>query len=118
MSDYPKPIKRSLRSLADVAYERDLGDHLLELGNQFTRWHEGAIDTWDLSDRIRDFHDGPSRELYTMSERGDPALMVARALVRGLLAEAEVPPEVREAIAQPIAFYKSEQKAREQGARK
>ena len=107
MRDYPKPIKRQLRALAAVAHERDLRVHLQRLAQDFLDWQGGRLDTWELTDRIHKYYTGPSRKLYNQYDDRQADLNVAYALHRGVLKEAEVPPEVLQAIGNAIAFYRS-----------
>jgi len=76
------------------------------LAAEFERWRAGALDTWKLSDRIHRFHDGPSRELFVQYTRVPAGMMVAHAIATGLLQEAEVAAEVREAIAGLVAMQR------------
>jgi hypothetical protein len=106
MDEYPKAIKRKLRELAAVAHERAVRAHLGQLAAEFDRWRAGALDTWELSDRIHRFHDGPSRDLFVQYTRVPAGMMVAQAIATGLLQEAEVDGKVREAIAGLVAMHR------------
>jgi hypothetical protein len=91
----PKTIQKALRYLAGVAYEAELGRALEELFGDFQKWKAGAIDPFELSDRIHQFHDGPSRKIYVRyTSRLDPRFLVEYALDEGLIAETAVPREV------------------------
>jgi hypothetical protein len=107
MNDYPKAVKRHLRDLAATAHERDLRVHLEQLEKDFAPWRAGVLDTWELSDRIHRFHQGPSRELFLQYTGNRPDMVVAHALVAGLLKESEVPPEGLQALGRQLAFYRS-----------
>ncbi|HYT95102.1 MAG TPA: hypothetical protein VEL76_40670, partial [Gemmataceae bacterium] len=107
MDDYPKAVKRQLRELAAIAHERELRTYLERLEMDFAQWRAGRIDTWELSDRIHRFHQGPSRDLFVQYTGNWPDMVVAHALVSGLLKESEVTAEVLQALARPIAFYRS-----------
>ena len=94
--ELPKPIKKALRSLIDLAYEAELRDALDHLHEDFQQWKCGEIDSFDLSDRIHKFHDGPSRDLFGLySSRLDPRFLVERAVEKGLVPKEFVPVEVR-----------------------
>jgi hypothetical protein len=114
MADHPKRVKRQLRELAATAHEREVRAHLEQLAEDFAGWRAGKLDTWELTDRIHRFHDGPNRDLFVRYTRGQPEMAVAHAVVAGLLKESEVPAEVLQAIAGALAFYRWEQEAREQ----
>jgi hypothetical protein len=107
MNDPPKRVKRQLRELAATAHERAVRVHLETLAEDFARWRDGALDTWELTDRIHRFHDGPNRDLFVQYTGSRPDMVVAHAVVTGLLKETEVPVEVFQVIAGAIAFYRS-----------
>jgi hypothetical protein len=106
MDDYPKELKRRLRELAAIAHERAIRVQLGKLAEDFQQWQRGAMDSWELSDRIHRFHDGANRDLFVQYTRGQPAMMVAHAIASGLLQESEVALEVREAIARLIEMQR------------
>jgi hypothetical protein len=108
MQDLPKPIKRALRQIMDVAYERDLHRELEKLDQSFAAWRDGTINSFELNEIIHKHHNGPSRELWSRySYSRDDDMIVASALVEGLIKEEEVPPEVLAALSQQIGFYRS-----------
>lgn len=93
--ELPKPIKRALRSLSHQAHEAELRRALSELSRHFDRWKAGEIDSFELSDRIHEFHDGPNREAYLRyNSRLDLRFLVGRALREGLIERESVPREV------------------------
>ena len=100
-----KAKTRKLRELAGLAYTRELGAELSKLEAEFVRWRSGEIDPFELSDLIHRFHDGVSRDLYVLYGRLPPSDSVARAVALQILQEAEVPPEVLEALERPLRFY-------------
>jgi len=53
-----------LKKLAIEAHEAGLEGALMELLEKFMLWSGDGIDSFELSDRIHEFHDGISRELY------------------------------------------------------
>jgi hypothetical protein len=114
MRDLPKPIKRALRQLMDVAYERDLHRELEKLDQNFAAWREGAINSFELNELIHKHHNGPSRELWSRySSYSYADMLVASAVVEGLIKEEEVPPEVLAAIRQQIGSSRSWQEYEE-----
>lgn len=97
MSELPKHIRKQMRELISTAYSRELNRHLEELALKFDQWRKEVIDCWELSNMIHEFHDGISRDLYKMYNYGkDEDLLVARAIVHGLLSKDEVSDELRE----------------------
>ena len=101
-----KSIRKRLRELADIAYERELGNHLSKLYDEFGAWRSGKISSSELSDRIHKFHTGRARDIYTLFSDSKPDLVVARALNMGIIAEDEVPADVRKAIARSIETFR------------
>ena len=107
MSDYPKPIKRLLRQYLTLAYERELHRELAKLDQSFAEWREGKINNGELSHRVHQYEMGPSRDLFKRYNGDLPDMMVAYALVAGILKQEEVPAELLEAIARTLSFYQS-----------
>jgi hypothetical protein len=106
-----KSLKRKLRELGYQAHEQALRQPLADLGAQFDRWRRGEIDAIQLADSIREFNDGPSREIYqrfTWSRNDDLPMLVAYGVDRGLLDENTLPDEVKAAIARWLAFLRAE----------
>jgi hypothetical protein len=107
MADYPKPIKKLLREYLAEAYEAELQRELTKLDRSFAEWRAGKISSGELSYRVHQYETSPSRELYKRYNGDLPDMMVAYAIVAGILPEAEVPAELLEAIDRPLSFYRS-----------
>ena len=107
MRDYPKPIKRQLRDLMALAYERELQRELRTLDQQFAAWRAGHLSSGDLSHQIHQFDTGPARALWNRYQGSSAELAVAYAVVVGLLRREEVPPEVLAVLSGPLRFYQS-----------
>jgi len=107
MRKYPKHIKRLLAEFMAKAYERDLRRALAELDQAFTEWRNSRISSADLSRRIDDYEKGPSRDLFKLYNDSPHDMVVAHALVTGILRRDELPAELLEAIAVPLSFYQS-----------
>ena len=110
MHQYPKHIKRLIREYAAQAYELELGQALGELEQQFARWRSGQISAGELSDLIHAFHQGPARELWGRYNARIYDMLVAQAIVTGLLPRETIPAELLEAL-QPSMNYYARQKA-------
>lgn len=95
INDHPKSIKRQIRDLKAQAHENELARELTKLEQKFADWHAGKICAGDLSQMVHEYHNGPARELYVHYNSGYDDLLVASALVTGILSEADVPQEVR-----------------------
>lgn len=107
MQDYPKKIKRLLREFLAEAHERELQRELAKLDQSFSAWRSGHISSGELSHRIHQYETGPSRELYKRYDTPSPDIVVAYAIVTGILHRDEIPEELLEAIAGPLSFYQS-----------
>ena len=105
MQEVPKRIKKLVREFGTVAHERDLRKALTELGNAFARWEREEIDVFELNDRVHQFHQNTSREIWKRyaSSHLEPA--VASAVATGILQKHELPPELVEHLAGLIEFY-------------
>lgn len=60
------------------------------LQHEFSRWTSGAIDVFALNEKIHEFHQGISRELYSRYTVMDAAFAVASSLRRGVITRAEM----------------------------
>ena len=85
MADFSKSERKKLRELAGIAYERYLTNALSELRSHFDAMDRGDISPFDLSQRIHEFHQGPSRDLYVMFSHSLPWLAVCRAYIEGII---------------------------------
>ena len=87
---YSKQERRELRRLSREAHEMELNQSLEALFREFQRWNEGELPAGDLSDAIHSFDRGPSTKLFKLYNGVDEALLVARGIALGLLAEEDV----------------------------
>ncbi len=93
--EFPKPIKRALRSLSQVAHEAELRRALSQLSHYFDRWKAAEIDSFELSDRIHEFHNGLNREIWLRyNSRVDLRVLVRYAVTEGLINEDSIPDDV------------------------
>ena len=93
--ELPKAIKKTMRLLVGLAREVELGKALEDLFGEFQAWKSGTIDSFELSDRIHKFHDGPNREIYLRyTSRLDLRFLVHYALGEGLIKKSAVPKEI------------------------
>ncbi|MBN1759772.1 MAG: hypothetical protein JW863_15705 [Chitinispirillaceae bacterium] len=107
---YPKKVRKELRQLAGIAYDRDMEKALCELESHFRRWRAGEISPHDLNNLIHKHHDGISRELWKFYNLS-PDITVPRSVVDGTIREDEISSEVMEHIAESIAFYRKQEDA-------
>ena len=111
MADLPRRIKRALRELAEAAYEIELGRALAGVRQEFARWEGGDITAFELAEVIHQFHQGPSRDLYNQYTSGMLNVVVAHAIVTGVLDRERVSPEVLEHLGPALTFYESQESA-------
>lgn len=91
-----KNLKKKLRQMAGIAYERELTTASEALLQEFQRWRNKEIDVFELNDRIHEFQHGISRELCNRYSGNEMiiAWCVASALHRGILSREEVGEDV------------------------
>lgn len=110
MSSPPIKITKAeqalLRELSEEAWNAELYDHLLELYEDFGRWGDDAMSALDLVEKIREFHEGVSQELYKHYALLDPAVSVARAVALGLVSEAALGESLSRKLARQIQAYR------------
>ncbi len=91
-TDYSKAIKRRIRELAGLAYERSLSAALADLDSEFARWRQGQCDAFELEECIHKFHDGVARDLWKKYSPQAGAMLdfcVAEAIVTGKISVEE-----------------------------
>ncbi|MEW6358638.1 MAG: hypothetical protein AB1696_20050 [Planctomycetota bacterium] len=103
--NYRKAVKRKLRELAVIAYERELGAELEKLARKFDEWREKKIDAFELTDIIHKFHNGPAREMWKSYTANCQDLIVAGAVNRGVLKREEIPEDVLQEIGQLLDTF-------------
>ncbi|MGD1148044.1 MAG: hypothetical protein ABR961_08855 [Thermoanaerobaculaceae bacterium] len=101
-----KTVRRQLRELAAHAYEEELRQALAPLAAAFERWKVRAASSFEVSDLIHEFHQGPSRRIWGTYNALKPDALVARAVALGLLAPGSLPPEVATSLAQKIETFR------------
>lgn len=91
---YTKAVRKRMRQLINVAYERELRLELEKVDKQFQLWKEDKIDTFDLEHDIHKFHNGMARTLYSRYTDVQPEMILSYALIKGLISEEECPVEI------------------------
>lgn len=94
-----------MRELSGTAYERELGGALEELHEEFERWRSGEIYPSDLGEKVHEFHQGPSREIFSTYNSLKPDMAVARAVGLAILEREELEPGLLERLGRKIGFY-------------
>ena len=108
MNEYPKAIRKKIRELAALAWERELNKELESLYNNFNEWHDKKINCFELNDFIHKFHNGTSRELWSKYMNGDADFIVACAIVSGTLQKNEISNDVLKHIEKQITILKNQ----------
>ena len=101
-----KSFRKIAKKLLQQAYEREQAKALESLGRGFDQWKSGEIDCWELTERIHQFHNGTSRELYKLYEMGDTKMTLARAIALDVIDEEEIPASLRESMRQTIEYFR------------
>lgn len=108
MDDIPKRIKRALRELAGRAYDEELRRALLPLAEAFQRWQRGEVPSFELTEMIHKFHQGPARDLWVRYNHSMLTSVVAFAIANGIVDRTKVEPEVLQFLSSAIEFYEAE----------
>jgi hypothetical protein len=106
MHDVPRRIKRLLREYAGRAHEEELRRELQPIAAGFDEWRRGSVDTWELCDRIHEFHNGAARRLFNLYTDRDPTTAVAHAIHTGVIPRDQVPEELLEHLENALALYR------------
>lgn len=104
--DLTKTQRRRLRELGGIAYGRELSDELAKLESEFTRWRDGKIDPFEVSEAIHRFHEGASRQLFSRYDSSNLKFAVADALHRRVLSKQEAGAEMLELLGRQLAFLR------------
>lgn len=84
-----KKTAQRMRTLAALAHERKLARALDDLFAQFQRWQAGQLDAFELEEKVHVFHNKTAREIYSFHVHNKPPLIVASALLEGVLTREE-----------------------------
>jgi hypothetical protein len=103
-----KQVRKKLRELAEKAHEEELRQALAPVAEAFERWRIKEVSSFEISDLIHEFHQGPSRTIWGTYTALKPDALVARAVALGFLPREHVPPEMLASLAQRIDAYTPE----------
>lgn len=98
-----------MNKLVEKAHEKQIEKELIKLAKNFDKWQKKEIDCFELIDKIHDFHDGTSRDIwkrytYTKSKLA----LIAIAVIEGLLDESEISNELMKKVEPMIQLYKED----------
>ena len=100
------PAEKEIRRLVTLAHERGLKQHLEKLDAGFTAWRAGEVTALALTDRINSFHDGPAKSFAKQFTPNNSMTALGHAVTAGLIAESEVPQDLRGELAVVVAVLK------------
>ena len=105
-AEWSKKQRRELRELQGIAWERELVAALQVLRGDFDAWERGEISAFDLSDRIHEYHNGISRELFNRYSGSLNDFVILRAIASGVIAESELSDELHKSLRNDIAVVR------------
>ena len=105
MKKCPTHIKHKLRKLAMAAAEEELKLQLQELAENFEIWKAGNISSRELRHILHTYINGKSRELFNRNRSVPDDILVADAVVRGILKKDDITEDVLPYIQNGIHFY-------------
>jgi len=95
MSSLTKNDRKEIRDLIARAYTKEISQHLNYLAGKFKEWQEQSIDCWELCDLIHGFHNGASRELFSLYHQTSfDSVLIQRALLQGLIQKENISKEL------------------------
>jgi hypothetical protein len=108
MNDYPKEIKKLIRKHSEMAYEEELRQALTPLSESFEAWRNRSINSFELSDKIHEFHDGISRELFKMHTGPMKIVGLAKAIANNIIDRKDIPQKLLRELEHKIKCYEEE----------
>lgn len=109
MTDRKKRFKKEVGRLTEKAYRSQLENELSKLSKSFDDWPNKEIDCFELTEKIHQFHDGASRELWKCyNYTKDQKYLIAVAIVEGQLLESEISKELLDELQPVIQFCKEQ----------
>ncbi len=106
--DTTKTQRRLLRELCAKAHEVEARESLASLDDDFRRWREEEIDSFELIEAIHDVHQHAARDLFNTYSRGDELLIVRRAVAWGFIVAEDIPAAVRPLLEEQIEIQRRE----------
>ena len=102
MADPPSELRR----WAQLAYERELKNALLQLFGKFDQWRRGQLDPFELNEEVRRHSETGARDLKARYTTTPPATAVAMAVVTGVLREDELDAQCLALIAPQVKYLR------------
>ena len=98
--------RTELRRWAQLAYERELKNALLQLFGKFDQWRRGQLDPFELNEEIRRHNDELARDLKARYAGTPPETAVAMAVVTGVMREDELAAECLALIGPQVKYLR------------
>ncbi|MEK6755961.1 MAG: hypothetical protein AABZ02_07405 [Bacteroidota bacterium] len=105
MATLNKKMRRRLRELSGLAFERELHQELSQLAKKFDLWRNNEMSSGELSNALHEYDYGLSRRLFGLYNDLKPEMTVARAVALKLLTREEVGEELLGVLEQSIRFF-------------
>lgn len=100
----PKGVRAELDRLADLAFDRELGERLANVRAPLEQWEKHDIASSELFEYIDAVRDD-ARAVFRMYGDMKPAEIVARALAQRIIKPDEASKELRESLSTLVAKY-------------
>jgi hypothetical protein len=106
MIAFTKSEKKELRILGATAHEKELTLELQKLLQEFLLWKNGQISSFDLDEKIHDYHSDAHRSLFNMyNQNSNHFPAVDRAVGLGLILPDQMSPGLFAKIEPSISFF-------------
>ena len=109
MNDLTKSQKKHLRQLAKDCFEKEMSLALEALYQEFKKWENEKITTWELNDKVHEHQNKKAKQLGKLYEDiNDPRIALAQAVVKGIIKIEDVQENCRPLLQNLIDFYQNE----------
>ena len=107
MPELSKSLKREVRTLLPMGYEREVNVELRRLQEEFSSWQAGQFDGFELLRKIRDSVKLIDSEGYKASDRGGLGdVFLARFVADGIIDPSEISQELFDIIKNDVEEIK------------
>ena len=114
MKEYPRAIRKKLNELSVLAWKRELDSELALLAERLDEWRGGRINSFELSEYIHRFHNGPSKNLWKRYNHDQSDISVAAAVVSGILKNDELTKEISDVIGERVSLFRQLSKKKQE----
>jgi hypothetical protein len=109
MQEHSKKVKQQMRELISLLYQRELQLELENIDQYFEQWRKGKFSPFELSEHIHEFHQNPSRELFSKYQSTSLfPTYVTQGIAKKILDPSEIPAETWKALENNITFWERE----------